>query len=212
MDIAIIGAGNVGGALAGSFTRAGHSVTVTATSKESAEETAAQTGARAAATNGEAVEAADAVILAVPYRALEEVLGDVGEALGGKVVVDATNRFNHEDPAGSVDGTSASEQIQARVPGARVVKAFNTVFASLQAHPIVDGTPLDGFVAADDEGAKKSVLGLVESIGFRPIDAGPLGMARGLEAMAVLIIGLQIWHNWSWQSGWKLVGPLGAAD
>ena len=212
MDIAIIGAGNVGTALAGSFTRAGHPVTIAASTKESAEETAAQTGARAAATKVAAVEEADVVVLAVPYPALEEVLGDVGEAVDGKVVVDVTNRFNHEDPAASLDGTSAAEQIQARVPGARVVKAFNTVFASRQAEPIVDGKPLDGFVAGDDEGAKKTVLQLAESIGFRPIDAGPLGMARALEAMGVLIIGLQMWHNWSWQNGWKLIGPLGPAE
>ena len=212
MDIAIIGAGNVGGALAGAMTKAGHSVTITASTKDSAEQVAGQTGARAVATNGEAVESADVVILAVPYPTVGDVLGEVSDGLDGKVVVDATNRFNREDPAASIDGSSASEQIQARAPGARVVKAFNTVFASRQADPVVDGTPLDGFVAGDDEGAKKAVLALVESIGFRPIDAGPLGMARALEAMAVLIIGLQIWHNWSWRSGWKLVGPLGATE
>ena len=67
------------------------------------------------------------------------------------------------------------------------------------------------FVAGDDVDAKAAVLDLVRSIGFRPIDAGPLAMARALEAMAVLNMMLQIRNNWPWQAGWKLVGPTGNA-
>lgn len=207
MDIAIIGAGNVGRALADSSVRAGHNVTVSSRSGETAELVAKETGARSVGSSREAATESDLVVLAVGYPSLDEVLVEVGDALRGKVVIDVTNRVDPGDPGATLDGTSAAEQIQARLPDARVVKAFNYAFASRQADPVVDGTPIDGFVAGDDEDAKAKVLQLVESVGFRPIDAGPLAMARALEAMAVLIITLQIRHGWSWQQGWKLVGP-----
>jgi len=72
---------------------------------------------------------------------------------------------------------------------------------------VVDGTPVDGFVAGDDDDAKAQALDLVGSMGFRPIDVGALSMARALEALASLIISLQVRHDWSWQNAWKLVGP-----
>jgi predicted dinucleotide-binding enzyme len=88
-----------------------------------------------------------------------------------------------------------------------VVKAFNYSFASRMADPTVDGVRLDGFVAGDDQEAKDKALEFVESIGYRPIDAGPLVMARVLEGMGLLIVALQIRNEWPWQNGWKLVGP-----
>lgn len=210
MDIAIIGAGNVGGALAAAASRAGHDVAITASSRKSAEETAGRAGARVAGSNREAAEAAEVVILAVPLQAIDEVLGEIGEAIDGKIVVDVTNRMDMENPASVIDGSSNAETIQSRAPGARVVKAFNYALAARQAEPAVGGEPLDGFVAGDDQEAKGKVLDLVESLGFRPIDAGPLAMARALEAMAVLNTSLNMGNDWSWQSGWKLVGPLGS--
>jgi predicted dinucleotide-binding enzyme len=91
-----------------------------------------------------------------------------------------------------------------------VVKAFNTALASRQADPVVDGVALDGYLAGDDDQAKGTVAELVDSIGFRPIDVGPLVMARALEALALLNIMLQIRNNWPWQAGFKLVGPTQA--
>ena len=108
------------------------------------------------------------------------------------------------------EGTSVAELIQARAPRAKVVKAFNTALAARQAEPTVQGTQLDGYVAGDDPQAKATVLEFVRSLGFQPIDAGPLVMARALEAMALLNIFLQVRNGWAWQSGWKLVGPTGA--
>jgi 8-hydroxy-5-deazaflavin:NADPH oxidoreductase len=207
MEIAIIGSGNVGKALAGSLTRAGHTVTLSATSADHARAAAEQSGAQAAASNQAAVEAGEVVVLAVPFQALDEVLADVGGALAGKVLVDATNRVDPADPGSVLDGTSAAERIQARVPGARVVKAFNTAFASRQADPVVDEVALDGFYAGDDDQAKQAVAELLRSIGFRPVDGGPLVMARALEALALLNITLQIRNDWPWQAGFKLVGP-----
>jgi NADPH-dependent F420 reductase len=211
MEIAIIGAGNVGRALATSSTRAGHAVTVSAAHPDHAADVAREAGARAVGSNRSAVENAEVVVLAVPSPALDEVVADLGDALDGKVVVDPTNRVSPDDPVATLDGSSNAERLQARLPRARVVKAFNVAFASRQAEPVVDEVAVDGLVAGDDPDAKRQVLELVRSIGFRPIDAGPLGMARALEAMAVLNIMLQIWNGWPWEAGWKLVGPTGSA-
>jgi 8-hydroxy-5-deazaflavin:NADPH oxidoreductase len=207
VKVAIIGSGNVGKALAGSIVRAGHTATLSAQHASSAQAAAQATGARAASNSHEAVQGADLVVLAVPYPSVGSVLDELGEDLRGKILVDATNRVNSADPGSVLDGDSAAEQIQRRVPSARVVKAFNTALASRQANPVVDGIHLDGFVAGDDPEAKRAVLDLVGQMGFRPIDAGPLAMARALEAMALLNISLNITQGWTWQDGWKLVGP-----
>jgi 8-hydroxy-5-deazaflavin:NADPH oxidoreductase len=207
MKIAIIGSGNVGKALASSSLRAGHSVTLSSASPEKAAAVAKAVGAHAAKSNVEAVGGADLVIVAVPYDKLGEVFRGLGSSVDDKVVVDATNHVNLENPAEAFSALSNAEEIQKRHPKVHVVKAFNYAFASRMADPTVDGVRLDGFVAGDDESAREKVLGLAESIGFRPIDAGPLVMARALEAMGLLIISLQIRHTWPWQNGWKLVGP-----
>jgi predicted dinucleotide-binding enzyme len=212
MNIAIIGAGNVGRALAGSAARAGNSVTVSSTTGESARAVAEQTGARAATSSRDAVEQAEIVILAVPYSAVDAVLAGVGDALVGKVVVDATNPIKPDFTGLATGEKSGAEEIQAKAPGARVVKAFNTAFATRQVDPrVVGGLRVDGYVAADDDDARAAVLGLVEAIGFNPVDAGGLTMSRHLEGMAWLNISLQVKNGWSWQSGWKLVGPDGDA-
>jgi len=207
MNIAIIGSGNVGGALAKSSVKAGHTVTLTSKDPAHAEAKAKDTGARAVRSAQEAVKGAEVVILAIPYTAVDAVLGALGHALAGKVLIDVTNRMKPQAIGESVDGSSAAEQIHRTVPKAKVAKAFNHVLASRQADPKVDGLVLDGFVAADDADAKAKTLALVGSIGLRPIDAGPLTMARALEALAILNIALQIQHGWPWQSGWKLLGP-----
>jgi hypothetical protein len=212
MNVAIIGAGNAGRALATSAMRSGHSVTVSSSNGATAAKLAEETGAKAAASNRAAVEGAELVVLAVPYTAMVDVLDDVGPALAGKIVVDATNPLKADYSGLAVEGTSGAEEIQKRLPQSRVVKAFNTQFAARQLDPRIAGLNVDGFVAGDDEEAKVVVLDLVKGIGFNPIDAGQLAMSRALEAMAFLNISLQIKNNWSWQAGWKLVGPEGDAS
>jgi len=209
MKIGIIGSGNVGKALAAAGTRAGHTVTLSARSPEKAQEAAKATNSHAAGSNQEAVKDADLVVLAVPADKVDEVLGSLASELDGKVIVDVTNRVDVKDPGQVLDGSSMAEHIQKRAPKAHVVKAFNYAFASKMSDPKVGGTRLDGFVADDDEAAKQKALEFIESIGFRPLDAGPLTMARALEAMGLLNIVLQIRNNWPWQSGWKLAGPTG---
>jgi 8-hydroxy-5-deazaflavin:NADPH oxidoreductase len=209
MKVAIIGSGNVGKALAGSATRAGHQVTLSANDPQHAEEAARTANARAARSSMEAVKDADLVVLAVPANKVDQVVGAVSDQLDGKVVIDVTNRLDMQEPAKAIDGTSMSEHIQEKAPRSRVVKAFNYAFASRMADPAVDGTNLDAYLAGDDEKAKERVAEFARSIGFRPIDAGALGMARALEALAVLNVALQVKNKWPWQSGWKMIGPTG---
>lgn len=203
MEVAIIGAGNVGKALASSFKRAGHGVTISAAHPDHAAKAAAELGARAARTNAEAVSGADLVVLAVPVTALDSLTKELGPDLTDKVVVDVSNRPT-PNPSGAP--TSVAEELQGKLPRAKVVKAFNTAFASRQAEPVVGGIPADGFVAADDDGAKKTVLDAVKSIGFRPVDAGSLAAARTLEGMAWLNISRNM-QGGNWQDAWILVGP-----
>ena len=203
MQIAIIGAGNVGKALASTLTKAGHEVTISAAHADHARDAAAQTGANAAASNAEAARSAQLVVLAVPATAINDVAGELGGDLDGKVVIDVANR-----PTPSPEGksTSIAEELQQAVPNAKVVKAFNTLFASRQADPTVSGIAADAFVAGDDETAKQAVLQVAESAGFRPVDAGSLATARTLEGMAWLNIQRNM-AGGSWQDAWVLVGP-----
>lgn len=212
MNIAIIGAGNVGRALTTAALRAGNTVTVSSANGATSATLASETGAKAAESNRAAAEGADLVVLAVPYTAVVDVLDDIGPALAGKVVVDATNPLKADDSGLATEGTSGAEEIQARIPSARVVKAFNSVLAARQADPQIAGLRVDGYVAADDDEAKAIVLHLVTTMGLHPIDAGNLAMARSLEELAWLNISLQMRHGWSWQSAWKLVGPEGDAS
>lgn len=204
MRIGIIGAGNVGSALAHASVGAGHSVVISAEDPDDAARVAHEVGARAAETNHDAVADAEVVILAVPYDAVETILGELDADLATSVVIDVTNRFAGDQ----LSAPSNAEQIQ-NMTDAPVIKAFNTIFAANQDDPTVDGMTLDGFVAGDDVDAKKTVLSLVESLGFRPIDAGPLAMARALEGMGTLNISLNMNNDWPWQTGWKLLGPTG---
>lgn len=207
MRIAIIGAGNVGGGLAAAATTAGHEVTVAAAHEENAAKVAADVGATAAATVAAAARDADVVVLAVPAGAAADVLGQLGDAVADTIVVDATNALNDTYSDLTTGGTSHAEQLAAAVPGVKLVKALNTVLASRLGSPVEGGQPLDGFYAGDDDTAKAVVAELLGSLGFRPIDAGGLRMARSLEELAFLNITLNARNGWTWQSAWRLAGP-----
>ena len=208
MNIAIIGSGNVGSALAQAATKAQHTVTIGSADHAQAEGVASATGARVARSNRDAVEAGDITIVAIPADAFGDLASEVGDAFMGRTVVDVANR---PTPDLSRPGcASHAEEFQEMVPDARVVKAINTVFAARQADAMVDGLRADGYVAGDDDEAKRAVLEFVQSIGLQPIDAGPLVVARTLEGMGWLHIWLAMQNNWSWQSAWKLIGPTTA--
>jgi NADPH-dependent F420 reductase len=210
MQIAIIGAGNVGGALATTAVKSGHTVTLAATDADKVGQAAAAAGANAATSNLEAVRDAEIVVLAVPHAAVAGIAAELGEALQGKVVVDSTNPLNDTFSDLVTSGRSAAEELQDALPGVPVVKAFNTIFAGRHGNPTEVGLPLDAFIAGDDADAKARVGELAGSLGYRVIDAGSLRMARSLEEMAFLNISLNAANGWVWQSGWKLVGPTSA--
>lgn len=202
MKVTIIGAGNVGTALATSITRAGHDVTISASTPASARETADAVGATASRTNVDAARNAEVVILAVPYVAAgQQVAREIHDAVAGKTVIDVTNPIAPDYSGLATRGISGAEEFQRQLPEAKVVKAFNTIFAANQANPT---TAIDGFVAGDDPDAKRTVMSLVESMGFTPVDVGDLSAARVLEGMAFLNIGLNASNGWSWTSAWKL--------
>jgi hypothetical protein len=201
MKVAIIGAGNVGRALATSITRAGHDVTIAAKNPDHAQAAAREIGAASAESNVAAVTDADVVILAVPFAgAVDEVAADIRNDVAGKTIVDVTNPIK-PDFSGLATDSSAAEEFQQRFPDAHVVKAFNTIFSTNQANPTRE---IDGYVAADDAKAKQQTISLVESMGFTPLDVGPLSAARFLEGMAFINIGLNAQNGWSWTSSWKL--------
>lgn len=190
MKITVIGAGNMGSAFVSQLTRAGHQVSVTARDIGKATQVAAANpGAKAVAIQG-ATTGADAVILATGYGDAVNALQAVGE-VKGKVVIDITNPMT-ADYMGLTVGhsTSAAEEIAKAVPGAEVVKAFNTVFAQVlgEGADFGSGRKVDVFVASDSERAKQTAATIAESIGFAVVDAGGLKNARYLEPLAGLNI------------------------
>jgi predicted dinucleotide-binding enzyme len=190
MKITVIGAGNMGSAFVKQLTRAGHQVSVTA--RDSAKATqvaAAHPGAKVVASAGAATDA-DAVVLATGYADAVQALQAVGD-LNGKVVIDITNPLT-ADYMGLTIGhsTSAAEEIAQAVPGAEVVKAFNTVFAQVLAEgaDFGNGRQVSVFVASDSERAKQTAGAIAEGMGFGVVDAGGLKNARYLEPLAGLNI------------------------
>ncbi|MGW0971945.1 NADPH-dependent F420 reductase [Streptomyces sp. NPDC002516] len=207
MRIAIIGAGNVGSALSSAAVRAGHTVSISATSPAKASHVAAATGANAAPDNTAAVADAELVVFAVPGNAVVDVARELAPALAGKIVVDASNPLNDTYTDLDIEETAAAQSLQHALPGVPLVKAFNTIFAGRLATPAEGDLRLTGFYAGDDTEAKKAVAGLLASLGFRPVDAGGLRMARALEEMAFLNISLNAGNGWAWKTGWALLGP-----
>lgn len=193
MEIAIIGAGNMGAGLARGFVAAGHAVTVSASSGGSARLNAlvAGLGVGAAATLP-AVEAAELIVLAVPFTAVDDVLSaEVVAAVAGKTVVDVTNPLAADFMSLTIGHTSsAGETVAAKLPRSAVVKAFNTIFAESLGTPVLGGTRQLLPVAGDDDAAKKVVLELGTQLGFDAVDAGPLSNARYLEPAVELLIQL----------------------
>lgn len=207
MQIAILGAGNVGGSLAKAAVKAGHGVLLSADDPNKAAHTAQMIGAQAARSNTEAIQGADIVVLAVPYPAVQGIAREIGALAAGKIVVDATNPLNETMTDLLTRGVSAAEELQAQLHGSAVVKAFNTIFAGRHAQPNEGGMPLDAFIAGDDSDAKTKVADFARSLGYRVIDVGGLRMARSLEEMAFLNIALNVRNALPWQSAWKLLGP-----
>jgi len=212
MEIAIIGTGNVGRALAGTFKKAGHNVTVFARDADKTRKVAAEVGASAAGSAREAATAADVVVFAIPYGAVGEVVKSLAGAAAGKVVIDATNPLRADYSGLATEGgPSGAERLATLLPDAAVAKAFNTVLASLEADPNMYGTTLDVLFATDDDHARRILRDLISSMGFRAVDAGPLASARELESLAWLNIKLNAAFNGNWNSSAVFLGLPAAA-
>ena len=187
--IGIIGDGNVGSALGRGLKRAGHDVRAVGKDKTAIRETASW---------------AEVILLAVPFAAIDEVVREVGSVVEGKVLIDVTNALDANMGLAVGFTTSGAEELQRKVPKARVVKSFNTVFAQHMDSGRLGDTPLTAFVAGDNTGAKTSVLELAREIGFDAVDAGPLKNARLLEPLALFNIQLGYVLGMGTQIGFKL--------
>jgi NADPH-dependent F420 reductase len=196
MKIGILGAGNMGGTLGRLWAELGHEVFFGLRDAESVKAQRAFSAVGDDAGWGTAAEAAefgDVVLIAVPWEATQEVLSSIAPTLKGKALIDCTNPIK-PDLSGLAVGhtTSAAEEIARWAPGARVVKAFNTVGAGTLHDAKYGDHSASMFVCGDDEAAKKLVTQLADEIGFEVIDAGPLIEARYLEPLAMLWIHLAI--------------------
>jgi predicted dinucleotide-binding enzyme len=190
MKVTVIGAGNMGSAFVKQLTRAGHQVSVAARSgSKAAQVAAANPGARAVDVANSAADA-DAVVLATGFADAAAALKSVGD-LHGKVVIDITNLLT-ADYMGLTLGhsISAAEEIARAVPGAEVVKGFNTLFAQVldDGADFGNGQKASVFVASDSARAKQVATTLAQSMGFAVVDAGGLKNARYLEPLAGLNI------------------------
>ena len=174
------------------FARAGHEVVFSyARDDEKLKRLAQEAGGKArAGTPRDASAGADAVLLAVHWSRVSDVLTQAGD-LAGKVVVSCSLPMNNDDTELVVAHTSSgSEELAKKLPKARVVAAFNTVpsevlFGVYAARD--KGSPPSLVYCGDDEGAKKLVAGLIRDVGFDPVDAGALRMARYIEPFVMLI-------------------------
>ncbi|TDL41871.1 NADPH-dependent F420 reductase [Kocuria rosea] len=187
--ISIIGTGNMGQAISTALTRGGHAVELLG----QAEADQPVTG--------------EIVVLAVPYPALAEIAAARAGQLAGKVVVDITNPVNFEtfDSLTVAADSSATAELAAALPGARVLKAFNTTFAATLASGTVGENATTVLIAGDDAEAKSALAEAVTSSGLRAIDAGALSRARELESMGFLQITLAAAEKISWTAGFAVV-------
>lgn len=192
MDITIIGTGNMARGIATRALAGGHSVTLLGTETAKAQALGDELSGDVRAGQVSDPLAGDVVVLAVWYAAVDDVLRRYGDQLDGKVVVDITNPIDVEafEPL-KFEAGSAAQEIAAKAPGAKVVKAFNTTFAGTLGEGQVAGQPLDVLIASDADDAKETVSRIVSDAGLHPIDAGPLKRARELEALGYLHMALQ---------------------
>jgi predicted dinucleotide-binding enzyme len=186
--ITIFGSGNMGGAIASVLARGGASVQHIGSAQKDA-----------------AIEG-EIVILAVPYAALGTIVADYGRQLSGRTVVDITNPLNFEtfDALVVPADSSAAAELQQALPGAKVLKAFNTNFAATLVSGRIGDETTTVLVAGDDAEAKAGLLTAVRAGGLSAIDAGALARARELEAIGFLQLTLAAAEQVGWNAGFAL--------
>lgn len=206
MNVAIIGTGNMGAGLARLLACKGIHLSIGHRDPARAAALAQEIGEGVEGGGIAAVTAlADMVILAVPFDAVPAVVSDAGP-LAGKILVDITNPITGDYKALTIGHTtSAAEEIRKAAPEARVVKAFNTIFAAILPEATrEDVAAVQVFIAGDDEGAKHAVADLARKAGFEPVEAGPLSNARLLEPIGEFNIhmGFFLGHGTSVAPAW----------
>lgn len=213
MNITIIGSGNMARGISTRALAGGINVTLIgheagkAANLASELQSAAQYGASVKVAEAGSPIADEIVVLAVPYPAAIPVVQQYGDQLTGKIIVDITNPVDFNTMSSAVSGdTSGAEEISKAAPeGAKVVKAFNTVFAGTLLSGQVADQPLDVFIAGDNADAKAAVDKLVTNSGLRSVDAGGLHRARQLEALGLLHIALQFTRQTGFNTSLKLL-------
>jgi NADPH-dependent F420 reductase len=194
VKVTIIGAGNMGRGIGKRAVAGGNEVEIVDRNPEDARSLADELGDLATAVEPDGELGGELVILAVYYGSIAEAVEQYRDRLQGKVVVEISVPLDWESMDGFVipPDTSAAEETLKLLPGGTpIVKAFNTNFARTLESGEKNGTPLDVFIAGDDEAAKGKVAALVEGGGMRPIDVGPLRRARQMEHAMFLQISSQ---------------------
>ncbi|MCU1444107.1 MAG: oxidoreductase [Cryobacterium sp.] len=209
-DITIIGSGNMARGIGSRAVAAGRSLEILDRDVAKAEALAAELGGDVTAATIDRTPSGAIVVLALPFDAAKEVASSLAESLAGKTVVDITNPvdFATFDSLVVAPGSSAAEEIAALIPGASVVKAFNTTFAGTLVDGAVDGIPLDVFMASDSDEAKAALASFITDAGLRPIDVGPLRRARELEGFQFVLMTLQAnpaFETFNWNTGLKIL-------
>ena len=211
MKIGIIGSGNVGGTLGTRWAKNGHNVMFATREAGSAKMTKLLASAPGAGSGTvEAVaRVSDVLLLAIPWSAAEEALKSAGD-LSGKIIIDAINPVL-PDLSGLAIGTtsSAGEMVASWTPGAKVVKALNTVGYYVMADPTFAQGPVTMLYCGDDADAKKTVAPLIAELGFDPLDAGPLSQARLLEPFAMLWISLAMKQGYGRDIAFRFIRRAG---
>ena len=209
-DITIIGSGNMARAIGTRAVAAGRSVQILDRTPENAAKLAAELGGNTSPGGLSEVPEGDIVVLALYFGPAKEVATHFGDTLSGKTVVEISNPIDTEtfDSLVVAPGTSASEEIAALLPGARVVKAFNTTFAGPLGSVTTGGPPMDVFIASDSEEARNDVAAFAEAAGLRPLQVGGLRHARELEGFQLLVMALQAnpaYPTFNWGTGLKII-------
>jgi 8-hydroxy-5-deazaflavin:NADPH oxidoreductase len=185
VKVAIIGTGKMGRGFAIALAPK-HEVTVGSRDPDRARQVASATGATRGATYAEAAADAEVVVLTVPWEAMDDTLRQLGE-LSETVVVDVSYPYRKSERE-ALKGTSTAEEIQKRLPRARVFKGWNHVHARHVTAPEVDGIAASVLIAGDDPQAKQTVFALAADMGFHPVDVGPLKATRELERLVGVML------------------------
>lgn len=214
MEIAIIGAGGVGGTLGRLWIKKGHQIMFGVRNLQSHNVRnlirSTDSGVKVG-TIGEAASFADVIVLAIPWMAVEEAIKSAGD-LSGKILIDPTNPIN-ADLTGLIieSSTSAAEEIAKWAKGSKVVKAFNSIGVKTLDNLQFGLVRADAFICGDDFKSKTVVKKLATEIGFDTVDAGPLINARVLEYLALLWIQLAYSRQMGPNIAFKLLTRAGGA-